>query len=162
MVTIFLLQLLDLYEFDLYVEDWEDNEEEGEYFKWQRVFRLSDLQGANLWNICYDQFINLAQVLDRMDIYTNDYIFEPLYDYWIEFGSYEEVMAIDLDDIKLEKWEDKPEWDLFAAQFIMSPRIFKILERITPNKFENIKEKLKNNWQKYWVDFDYKKLKRYL
>lgn len=157
MVTIFLLQLLDLYEFDLYVEDWEDNEEEGEYFKWQKVFRLSDLQGANLWNICYDQFINLAQVLDRMDIYTNDYIFEPLYDYWIEFGSYKEVMAIDL-----EEWDKEAEWDLLAAQYIMSPNIERILERITPEKFEKINEKLKNNWEKYWVDFDNKKLKRYL
>lgn len=42
------------------------------------VFNLIDEQGANLGDIEDDYFYDLAGVLDRMDIYHNDYLFDDL------------------------------------------------------------------------------------
>lgn len=42
------------------------------------VFNLVDEQGANLGDIENDYFYDLAGVLDRMDIYHNDYLFDDL------------------------------------------------------------------------------------
>jgi len=39
---------------------------------------LNDLQGGNLGNICGERFDSAAQILDRMDIYIEDYIVIPL------------------------------------------------------------------------------------
>lgn len=153
MLIVFVMQLLDLYEFDINVEDWIDNEDTWELYKWKRVLTLTDMQCWNLGNIEWDQFLNLAEVIERMDVYHNDYIWESLADAWLYFNNYDEVM----------KLEDKEyDWDIFAAQFIMSPYIWKMLKKITPRKVEDMKLKLQKDWEKYWVDFDYKLLRKYL
>lgn len=66
-VTELLSQMLELYEFDLYVES--DSRESN------KKFALLDLQGANLGNIEDDHFNNIAEVVDRLDIYHEEHIF---------------------------------------------------------------------------------------
>ena len=73
---------MELEEFNLYIAKGTE-ENEG-----QLVFKVSDVQWGNLWNIEGDEFLNLWQVVDRMDIYHKDYIFEP-----IDCGDYAEQDA---------------------------------------------------------------------
>lgn len=48
------------------------------------VWSLHDRQGANLGNIEQDRFDNARQIIDRLDIYTNDYIVRAIEEY-LEF-----------------------------------------------------------------------------
>ena len=57
---------------------------------------LNDLQGANLGNIENETFENYAQVLSRMDIYTQDYFVTPLI----------ECLNEDYGDSFWEKWNE--------------------------------------------------------
>ena len=43
-----------------------------------QYYSLEDLQGANLGKIEKDRFDNTAAMLDRLDIYYNDYILDDL------------------------------------------------------------------------------------
>lgn len=42
------------------------------------MWSLVDLQGANLGNIEEDEFVNATGIIDRLDIYINDYFFDDL------------------------------------------------------------------------------------
>lgn len=46
------------------------------------VWSIYDRQGANLGNINEDRFDNAGQILERMDIYIRDYIFDDLENCW--------------------------------------------------------------------------------
>lgn len=58
------------------------------------VWSLYDRQGADLGNIEQDRFDNARQILDRLDIYINDYLYEALEN---ELDAYE----VDLDGREL-------------------------------------------------------------
>lgn len=58
------------------------------------TWSIYDRQGANLGNINEDRFDNAGQILDRMDIYINDYIYRDLEE---EFIAYE----VDLENNEL-------------------------------------------------------------
>lgn len=42
------------------------------------IWSIYDRQGANLGNINEDRFDNAGQIIDRMDIYINDYLYRDL------------------------------------------------------------------------------------
>lgn len=46
------------------------------------IWSLDDKQGANLGDIEDDLFTNAAQILDRMGIYIQDYIYNDLHECW--------------------------------------------------------------------------------
>lgn len=117
-VMSFVRDILELEEFDL--------ETEG------TLFKLNDCQGWNLWDIEWDRFDNLAEVLDRMDIYHNDYIYEPL-------------------EEREECWEEIKEndWDLTVKKFLSSNNIANILKWITTRK---------RNKMDYILDWKVKKI----
>ena len=48
------------------------------------IWSICDRQGANLGNIEEDRFDNARQILDRMEVYIIDYIFEDLENCWDE------------------------------------------------------------------------------
>lgn len=50
--------------------------------KYNDGWGLYDQQGGNLGDIQSDRFENAEQILDRMEIYINDYIFEDLTECW--------------------------------------------------------------------------------
>lgn len=108
------LEMLDLYEFELYVDE-ETNQ-----------FALSDNQHANLGDIEGDRFDNLASVINRMEIYHKDYIYESFLD------------AIDSS-------EEAGYWDIISMDFIESPIIQNIAEKITPDFFEEYKTDVLEN-----------------
>ena len=104
----FVLNLLEIEEFNLYIDKWED---------WDKVFKLEDVQCWNLWNIEWDEFLNLWSVIDRMDVYHNDYIYEEL-------------------DSSEERSDERTEY----AVYLESNRVAKTLMWITPEMIENDKE----------------------
>lgn len=114
----FFLQLLDLYEFEIYIDkDEEDN----------KVFRLRDLQGANLGNIENEKFKDIASILTRMDAYHNDYIYRSL----------------DEDDLN-EEIIERNSWDFIAKRYLESDEVAEILSKCIPEEYENITEYYKN------------------
>lgn len=140
----FLRQILDLYEFNLETEKDENG---------KLSFGLVDLQGANLWDIQSDRFYNLFGVVDRLDIYHNDYIFDALGDSGLYWDTWEEL-------IKLEDKES--DRDLTVAKFLCSDNIASELTKITPKYFEKYYNKIKDNRNDARKSFDYKLIKNYL
>lgn len=87
------IELLDLIEFDLEKHDDADEDE-----KWS----LIDKQGANLGDIEGDRFGDASGILDRLNIYIEDYIIDDL-----------DRILNGLDDVSTEglnTWEDYLNW----------------------------------------------------
>ena len=59
----------------LHYEDWDGNPVEEVH---EGIWSIYDRQGANLGDIDEDRFNNAGQILDRMEIYINDYIYRDL------------------------------------------------------------------------------------
>lgn len=83
-------------------------------------FHLHDLQGANLGCIEDEKFDNLSQVIERMSIYHDDYIYNPIEDR--------------IDDNEIILIHDD---DLINRRFIDSSYISQFLMNITPEKYES-------------------------
>lgn len=64
-----LRELLNYIEFDCY---YTTNKEGA------RVIKLKDMQHVNLGNIEDDEFKTVAEIIDRCEIYWNDYVIRPL------------------------------------------------------------------------------------
>lgn len=111
-VASFLNELLDLYEFEL----WIDNDSKGE-----NIFRLNDMQGANWSGIEQDEFYTLADVVERLDSPHNDYIYRSLE----EREDAKEVIP-------------KNDWDLTAKRYLESDKVAKILSEITAKDYKKI------------------------
>lgn len=141
----FMIDIANTYEFRIYIDDWSDRSNElfGENYSWLKVFKLEDYQSWNLWWIENDEFLNLSEVLDRLEVYYNDYILEDLLDQWITWDSYEDLMKI------RKKGYD---YELTICKFTWSDNITNELKKIEPKDFENFE---------YDPKYDYKKIKRY-
>ena len=63
--------ILDLEDFDVDVVEVADGD-----WGTSLEFKLIDKQGGNLGNIESEQFDNLASIIDRLDIYHNDYLYK--------------------------------------------------------------------------------------
>ena len=111
-ITKFLLELLDLYEFELWVDTNSNSE---------KIFRLNDLQGANWSWIENDEFNTLADVIERLDSPHNDYIYNSL----------EERMAA-------KENIPKNDWDLTAKRYLESDTVAEILSNIDAQKYKEI------------------------
>ena len=118
----FVNEILSLYEFEVYISEWSDNEVESQYNRGQKVFKVKDLQGGNLWNIENDEFKSFADIIDRMECYHNDYIYEDIDNGYSGNDDY---------GVKI------------IASFLESKYVAEALEKITPYKhldFLNIKQ----------------------
>ena len=62
---------------------------------------LKDLQGGNLGNICGERFATAAQIIERMEIYIDDYIVFPL----------QEIRKIDKIDIPGYSLNEYMQWE---------------------------------------------------
>lgn len=109
----FFNQILELYEFEIYIEQKQNNE---------KVFKLNDLQGENLGNIEGDEFKTLADVIDRLDVYHNDYIYRSL-----EERAWEGNEIIEKDD-----------FDFTVKRYLKSDKAADILFEISPEKYQKI------------------------
>lgn len=103
----FFKEMLNVYEFDLIINTYENAES---------VFRLKDLQGGNLGGIEQENFYTLQDIVNRLDVYHQDYIYKPL----------EEK-----ENIKL----NTNDWEIIAKKFIENENIEKVLKRVDPHKY---------------------------
>ena len=121
------LDMLDFYEFDLLVDE-ENN------------WRVVDRQGGNLGGIEQESFETLAQIVDRMDAYHNDYIVRSLEDVLIEveYSSWKDLYN---QIIELAEYEDlsEVEFDVRILEMIVNG------EPVLSNKQDN--EDVKDMWR---------------
>jgi len=96
--------MLDVMEFEL-IENINEKTNNKEY-------SLIDLQGANLGDIESERFSCYGDILERLEIYEEDYFIRSLEDYFdLEYSSWEDLL------IKIGK-EEVPEdryWDIAAV-----------------------------------------------
>lgn len=115
-------EFLDLIEFTLVKH--KGNDEEYDPFRWS----LIDRQGANIGDIESDRFADAEGIIDRLDIYINDYIYRDLED---ELDDYD--IELDLHEIP----DGAQEW----------------LELINNEEFRKVRRNLRYIEEHKW-DFD--------
>lgn len=115
----FFLELLNVYEFSLEIDVNSDSE---------NIFKLKDIQGGNLGGIEQEEFLTLGDILERMDAYHNDYIYNSLQE---RESSNEKIL--------------KDEWDLTAKRYLESNTVAKILTKIQPKDYLEILNNSKNS-----------------
>ena len=108
----FFRQILNVYEFELLISKNNNSED---------IFKLRDIQGGNLGEIEQDEFSTLAEVIERLEVYHQDYIFQALEDRIFE-----------------KEFIPKDDWDLTAKRFIESDTVFDILDKIDVKEYNEI------------------------
>lgn len=111
-VVNFLNELLDLYEFELWIDINSDAE---------NVFRLNDRQGANWSGIEQEEFYTLADVVERLSSPHEDYIYRSLE----EREDANEIIP-------------KNDWDLTAKRYLESDTVANILSEIDVKEYKEI------------------------
>ncbi len=70
---------------------------------------LTDLQGANLAGIESDRFKTAAEIIERLDVYINDYYLSDLEDEAENYGLLDSVMALGSLGESVKPWLDLAE-----------------------------------------------------
>ena len=105
----FFRQMLNVYDFQLVIDINRDLE---------NVFRLNDIQKGNLNGIEQEEFYTLADIIERLDSYHQDYIYNSL------------EMKQD-DNVKLRK----DDWDLVEKRYIENDTVAKVLSEIHTKEY---------------------------
>lgn len=114
----FFRQMLEVYDFQIEI-DLNKNLE--------KVFKLIDIQKGNLNEIEQEEFYTLADIIERLDSYHQDYIYIPLENK----QNYNEKIA-------------KDDWDLVAKRYIENDTVAKVLrESYTKEYIDLISKKEK-------------------
>jgi len=87
----------------------------------ENVFRLNDIQKGNLGGIEQEEFSTLADIIDRLDLYHQDYIYTPL----------------ELKQSNDEKLS-KDDWDLVAKRYLENDTVAKVLSKIHTKEYVNL------------------------
>ena len=87
----------------------------------EKVFVLYDFQSGNLGNIEQKEFLDLADIIDGLDIYHEDYIYRSLTE------REEANEKIDIDD-----------FDFVASKFLKNDKITEVLKTINVDKYFNL------------------------
>ena len=87
----------------------------------EKVFVLYDFQSGNLGNIEQKEFLDLADIIDSLDIYHEDYIYRSLTE------REEANEKIDIDD-----------FDYVASKFLENDKITEVLKTINVDKYFNL------------------------
>lgn len=90
------------------------------------MFSLIDLQGAYWGDIDKDRFSNLDSLLDRLEIYINDYFIEDM-----------EELLEDKAVWELDKWD----YTKMSIAFICSDKCSDLRAKITPDIYNQIQDK---------------------
>ena len=114
----FLENLLKDYGFQINVDISKGNDK-------LKIFKLKDLQEGNLGKIEKEEFENLTDIIDRLENYHKDYIYDTL-----------------KERINDKEVIDKNDLDYIAKRFIESNLICKTLQEITPQIYEEKNKKL--------------------
>ncbi len=108
----FFREMLEVYDFQIIIDINKDLE---------NVFRLNDIQKGNLGGIEQEEFLTLADIIDRLEIYHKDYVYTPL----------EEKQN---GNEKLEK----DDWDLVAKRYLESDTVAKVLSKIHTKEYVDL------------------------
>lgn len=133
--------ILDLEDFDVDVVEVADGD-----WGTSLEFKLIDKQGGNLGNIESEQFDNLASIIDRLDIYHNDYLYKS----FEERKNAGEVI-------------ERNDWDRKILMFIESNYCGGLLEHISASVYSDYvatgfglnEDRLDENKEKGIDDLDY-------
>lgn len=111
----FLRQIVQVYDFEIMIDINENLE---------NVFRLNDIQKGNLGGIEQEEFSTLADIIDRLDSYHQDYIYAPL-------------ELKESNDKKLQK----DDWDLVAKRYLENDTVAKVLREIHTKEYVDLLSK---------------------
>lgn len=115
----FYIEIMNVYELELYVDKDENGKE---------IFKINDLQRDNFGNIEQNEFDSLFDTIETLNPFHDDYI----------YGSLED---------RIEKNEiiERDDWDLTAKRFLASDTIADILKEITPRDFKYLTNSIRKN-----------------
>lgn len=127
------LNIIDLEEFDLKTHTITEQEakEIDENELGRNTFILEDMQGANLGGIENETFYNLADVINRMDIYHNDYLYRP----FEERRDADIISGKEPPNLSNGKEIKKGDWDSAILYLMNSDKFTELLAEITPNNY---------------------------
>lgn len=108
-IVTYFIQLLHVYDFQLVIGINEDL---------KNIFKLKDIQEGNLNEIEQEEFYTLADIIERLDSYHQDYV-------------YNNLEMKQEDNIKLKK----DDWDLVTKRYIESDTVAKVLSEIHPKEY---------------------------
>ena len=111
----FLRQILEVYDFQIMIDINEKSE---------KVFKLIDIQKGNLGGIEQEEFNTLLDVMNRLNIYHQDYIYKSLNDR-------------QNDNEKIPK----DDWDLVVKRYLENNMIENVLSKINPEKYNYLIDK---------------------
>lgn len=122
----FYMEIMNIYELELYVDKDENGKE---------IFKINDLQRANFGDIEQNEFDFLFDTIEALNPFHDDYI----------YGSLED---------RLEKNEiiEKDDWDLTAKRFLASDKIADILKEITPTDFKYLTNSIRKDAKKEIIE----------
>lgn len=134
-------QILDSEEFNLDVVEVADGD-----WTTALMYQLKDLQGGNYGDIENEYFDNLASIIDRMDIYHEDYFYNP----------FEERQNVG-------EHIERNDWDRKILMFLKSDYCTEILQNISASVYSDYaatgfglnEDKLSENKEKGIDDLDY-------
>ncbi len=118
-IVTYFIQLLHVYDFQLVIGINEDLE---------NIFKLKDIQEGNLNEIEQEEFYTLADIIERLYSYHQDYV-------------YNNLEMKQEDNIKLKK----DDWDLVTKRYIESDTVAKVLSEIHPKEYIELTDKKDNS-----------------
>ena len=108
----FFREIIQQYNFQIMIDINKDLE---------NVFRLIDIQNGNLGGIEQEEFLSLADVIDRLEIYHQDYIYSPLE---IKRNNNEKI--------------EKDDWDLVVKRYLENDTVAKVLKEINTKEYVDL------------------------
>lgn len=108
----FFKEILNVYDFEIIIDINEDLD---------KVFRLHDIQGGNLGEIDKETFFTLADIIERLDLYHQDYVYNPL-----------EIKQND--NVKIQK----DDWELITKRYLENDEIAKVLSEIHTKEYSDL------------------------
>ena len=108
----FFKEILNVYDFEIIIDINKDLD---------KVFRLNDIQGGNLGGIEKETFFTLEDIIERLDLYHQDYVYNPL----------EKKQN---DNVKIQK----DDWDLVTKRYLENDEIAKVLSEIHTKEYTDL------------------------
>lgn len=108
----FFREIIQQYNFQIMIDI---NEDLG------NVFRLIDIQKGNLGGIEQEEFFTLADIIERLEIYHQDYIYNPLEE---KYNNKEKIANDD--------------WDLVVKRYLENDTVANVLKEIKTNEYVDL------------------------
>lgn len=111
----FFREILEVYDFQIRIDINKDLE---------NIFRLIDIQKGNLGGIEQEEFFTLSDIIERLEVYHQDYVYTPLEN---KQTNNEKLV--------------KDDWDLVAKRYLESDTVAKVLSEIHTQEYVDLTSK---------------------